>query len=595
MSQWCRVVRVLLLASIYGSFISAADSPKRPNVLLMITDDQGYGDLSIHGNTMIQTPQIDALARQSVRLTNFHVDPTCSETRSALMTGRYSCRAGVWHTVMGRSILGRTEYTMAQEFAAHGYRTAMFGKWHLGDNFPYRPHDRGFQECLYHGGGGVGQTPDFWGNDYFDDTYFRNDGRPEPQQGYCTDVWFREATRFIEGNRDRPFFCYLATNAPHAPYNVDPKYSQPYVERGVPQPMANFYGMIANVDENVGRLLKKLEEWKLADNTILVFMTDNGSAAGTPPGNPNAGKKKRQEGSWPGFAAGMRGQKGSQYEGGHRVPCFIRWPAGRLQVDRDMNSLAAHFDLLPTFMALCNMNPPADVHFDGTSLAGELRGDQDGSVVGRTLVVHSQRVDQPEKWRKCSVMTQRWRLVDGKELYDLPADPGQTSDVAAEHLDVVAKLRTFYENWWKDVSSGVMSQGFDKYASILLGAKEANPTSLNCMDWHTELAQIPWSQSNIAGNPDAEANGFWAVEVAQPGKYEFILRSRPAGVPYAMKSGTARLKIGSVEASTEIAAESDGAKIVVALSQGPARLQTWLKEDGRNERGAFFVDVRRVD
>ncbi len=593
MNTWLRRGMAIVAALTWANIVCAADSPRRPNVLLIITDDQGYGDLGCHGNKMIQTPQLDALARQSVRLTNFHVDPTCAETRSALMTGRYSCRAGVWHTVMGRSILGRTEYTMAQEFAHHGYRTAMFGKWHLGDNYPYLPHDRGFQETLYHGGGGVGQTPDFWGNDYFDDTFFRN-GRPEPQRGYCTDVWFREATRFIEQNKneEKPFFCYLATNAPHSPYNVEPKYSQPYVERGIPQPMASFYGMIANIDENVGRLLGQLNEWKLADNTIVIFMTDNGSAAGSP--QLNASKKKRPAGDWPGFAAGMRGQKGSQYEGGHRVPCFVRWPNGRLQVDRDLKTLAAHFDLLPTLMELCEMNWPADVYFDGTSLAAELRGGKDLEPLDRTLVVHSQRVDQPEKWRKCSVMTSRWRLVDGKELYDLPADPGQETNIASKHLDVVAQLRKFYEGWWQDVSAGPMSQGFDKYASIVLGAKEANPASLNCMDWHADIAQIPWSQSNIAGNPDVESNGFWAVEVARPGRYEFTLRSRPEGVPYVMKAGKARVKVGSVEAVSEIAAGTDSAKIVIELPVGEKKLQTWVKEEGRGERGAFFVDVKRL-
>jgi hypothetical protein len=312
---------------------------------------------------------------------------------------------------------------------------------------------------------------------------------------------------------------------------------------------------------------------------------------GTP--SSNAGKKKRPAGSWPGFAAGMRGQKGSQYEGGHRVPCFVRWPAGRLPVDREVPVLAAHFDLLPTLIELCDMNYPADVHFDGTSLASELRGKSDPR--DRTLVVHSQRVDHPEKWRKCSVMTSRWRLIDGKELYDLPADPGQESDVAAKHPEVVHNLREFYENWWRDVSSGPMSQGFDKYVSIPIGAKEANPASLNCMDWHTEISQIPWSQSNIAGNPDVESNGFWAIEATRAGRYEFTLRSRPAGIPSVLKAGTARLKIGAVEAASDFPAGTDGARIVVQLPVGEGKLQTWIKEEGRGERGAFFVDVKFLD
>ncbi len=340
---------ILILAS-----AAAAAEPKHPNVLLIITDDQGYGDIGFHGNTMLKTPNLDALAKQSIRLTNFHVDPTCAETRAALMTGKYSCRVGVWHTIMGRSILRKDEKIMPQYFAEAGYTTGMFGKWHLGDNWPYRPHDRGFQEALYNRGGGVGQSPDHWGNDYFDDTYLRN-GVPEKQEGYCTDVWFREATKFIEKHKEKPFFCYVATNAPHSPYNVDAKYAKPYLDQGVPQPMANFYGMIANIDENIGRLLGKLDEWKLAENTIVVFMTDNGTAAGVLPPR-QTGKKKDaekkgllEEEKWTGFNAGMRAQKGSQYEGGHRVPCFIRYPRFKMEPQK-FDNLMAHFDLLPNLL-----------------------------------------------------------------------------------------------------------------------------------------------------------------------------------------------------------------------------------------------------
>ena len=301
---------------------------------------------------------------QSVRLTDFHVGPTCAPTRAALMTGRYCNRTGVWHTVMGRSLLRRDEVTMADVFAAGGYRTGIFGKWHLGDNYPFRPQDRGFQEVLVHGGGGVGQTPDYWGNDYFDDTYWHN-GKPEKQAGYCTDVWFDGALRFIEANRDRPFFAYIATNAPHSPFNVAEQYSGPYMGKSVPN--ANFYGMIANIDENMGRLLGKLKALGLEENTILIFMTDNGTAAGF-----QAGK---------GFNAGMRGTKGSEYDGGHRVPCFLRWPAGGLGGGKDVSRLTAHIDLLPTLIELCGLPQPAGVKFDGASLAPLLR-DARGRLAG---------------------------------------------------------------------------------------------------------------------------------------------------------------------------------------------------------------------
>ncbi|MEX2381863.1 MAG: sulfatase-like hydrolase/transferase, partial [Opitutales bacterium] len=229
-----------LLSSLIVVQSAFAAEPK-PNVILIMTDDQGYGDLGAHGNAMIRTPNLDRLHGESVRFTDFHVDPTCSPTRAALLTGRYSTRTGVWHTVMGRSILYRDEVTLAEAFAANGYRTGIFGKWHLGDNYPARPQDRGFQHVVIHGGGGIGQTPDYWGNDYTDDHYQVN-GEWKPFEGYCTDVFFREATTFIKRQDDRPFLVYLSTNVPHSPYTVPEQYERYYLERGVPQPMAAFYG-----------------------------------------------------------------------------------------------------------------------------------------------------------------------------------------------------------------------------------------------------------------------------------------------------------------------------------------------------------------
>jgi arylsulfatase A-like enzyme len=573
----------------------------KPNVLLIITDDQGYGDIGFHGNTMIKTPSLDQLARQSVRLTNFHVDPTCAETRSALMTGKYSCRVGVWHTIMGRSILRRDEKIMPQYFAEAGYKTGMFGKWHLGDNHPYRPHDRGFQETLYCHGGGVGQSPDAWGNDYFDDTYMRN-GKPEKQTGYCTDVWFREATKFVEKHKHEPFFCYIATNAPHSPYNVDPKYAEPYLKQGVPQPMANFYGMIANIDENIGKLLAKLDEWKLAENTIVVFMTDNGTAAGVLGGAAGSkGKKKEGERgrggegeSWKGFSAGMRAQKGSQYEGGHRVPCFIRWAQDDKLAAREVDGLTAHFDLLPTFLDLCGIQPPAG-DLDGRSLKLLIHGVQEESWLP-TRVVHSQRVDHPEKWRKCSVMHQisrhEWRLVDGKELYDLRTDPGQTKDIAAEQPDVVRELRAFYEKWWAEVS-----QRFDEYSDVPLGDPAAPVQQLCCHDWHpADAGATPWNQSGQEGvSKDPLVNGQWAVEVAAAGNYAFTLRMRPEGTPYKLPASKARVKIGDVEGTADIPANADSVTITVALKKtGHVMLQTWLTQADGQSRGAFYVTAKTL-
>ncbi|MEX2287454.1 MAG: arylsulfatase [Planctomycetaceae bacterium] len=561
----------LLLTVFIGALAFAENTaaPTPPNVILVMTDDQGYGDLSCHGNPWLKTPAIDALAANSIRLANYHVDPTCAPTRAALMTGRYSSRTGVWHTVMGRSILRKDEVTMAQAFADSGYRTGIFGKWHLGDNYPYRPQDRGFHEVLIHGGGGVGQTPDYWGNDYFDDTYLHN-GQYEKFSGYCTDVWFKAAEKFVEQNRDRPFFAYIAPNAPHAPYLVDKKYSAPFRNAGLPSPLAEFYGMIANIDENMARLESTLVRLGMVENTILIFTTDNGTAAGND-----------------GFNVGWRGMKGSEYEGGHRVPCFIRWPAGHFNGDGAVGSLTAHVDFLPTLIDLCRLKRPANVQFDGVSLVPLFNAPVE-KTLGRTLFVHSQRIENPEKWRQCAVMTDHWRLVNGKELFEMGPDLEQTHDVALLHPDVMRQLRGEYEKWWADISTR-----FDEYVRIELGSPQANPTSLTCHDWHAPIEQIPWTHQLIEKSPNA--NGFWAVDVLRDGRYEITLRDRPAYVAHRLPAGNARVVVGGAEARQAIGADAESVTFTVPLQAGPTTLQTWLELKDGKSRGAYFVDVKFVE
>ena len=565
-----------------GLFLASSLWARGPNVILVITDDQGYGDVGAHGNKMIQTPSLGELYRQSVRLTNFHVDPTCSPTRSALMSGRYSTRTGVWHTIMGRSLMSTNEVTIAEVLKAKGYRTGMFGKWHLGDNYPCRPQDQGFDETFYNGGGGVTQTPDFFGNDYFDDTYFRN-GTPEKAEGYCTDVWFREALKFIEKNKDQPFFVYVPTNAPHGPFLVDEKYSKPYRDQGVPATMAAFYGMITNIDENMGLLMRKLKEWDLEENTALVFMTDNGTAAGVARGR--RGKKPAPTG-WRGFNAGMRGQKGSEYDGGHRVPFFVRWPKGGIGGGCDVSQLAAHIDVLPTIAELCGAENPEGVALDGKSLVPLLKGDAT-EWPARTLLVHSQRIEYPEKWRKCAVMTDRWRLVNGKELYDMQTDPGQATNVADQQQGVVERLRGEYENWWQS-----LSPVFDDFVAIGIGADDENPANLTCHDWHTEGGLVPWNQGHIRSG--AMANGWWVVNVVRDGQYEITLRRWPKEMKQSIEATEARLKIGNVDQKQAVGEGATSATFKVALKKGETRMQTWLTTPDGKTRGAYFVEVRYV-
>lgn len=508
-----RPLLCLLLASA-GANPGLAAEDTRPNVVLVITDDQGYGDLSCHGNPVLRTPHLDALAASSSRLTDYHVAPTCSPTRAALQTGHWTNRTGVWHTINGRSLLRDGEVTLGEVFRRAGYDTAMFGKWHLGDNAPCRAMDRGYDEVLCLGGGGVGQTPDFWDNAYFDGAYFRR-GKPEPVEGFCTDVFFDAAGKFVreQARSERPFFVYLATNAPHGPMHAPPEFSAPYAEHGVE--LANFFGMIANIDANVGRFRALLEAEGLAENTIFVFTTDNGTAAGHTV-----------------FGAGMRGNKGSEYDGGHRVPFFAHWPAGGMDRERELGVLAAHVDVLPTLCELCGIDPPREVELDGRSLARWLRGELVESWPDRILVTDSQRIDRPEKWRRSAVMTKRWRLINGVELYDMVADPEQRHDVAGAVPAVVQRLRHFYESWWDE-----LEPSFADEVRLHLGDPRQNPTTLTAHDWITK-GGAPWNQMHVRrGLEGPNVTGHWNVRVLSAGSYVIRLRRWPVEAGAALDAG----------------------------------------------------------
>ncbi|MBB3207972.1 arylsulfatase A-like enzyme [Rhodopirellula rubra] len=549
--------RIAIALLTVTSIVSTTDAEQtKPNVVIVITDDQGYGDLAFTGNPAIKTPNIDKLCTQGTLLNNFHVDPTCAPTRSALMTGRYSDRVGVWHTVQGRSMLRRREVTMANVFADNGYATGMFGKWHLGDCYPYRPEDRGFGHCVYHQAGGVGQAPDYWGNDYFDDTYIVN-GKHQRFEGYCTDIWFDEGMKFIKKNKDQPFFAYIATNAPHGPYYCPEEYSKPY-ENNPQVSLAEFYGMITNVDDNLAKLMKMLDDESIADNTILVFMTDNGTAAGLKNGR--------------GYDGGMRGTKNSEYDGGHRVPFIIRWPNGKIEAGKTVDQLTAHIDILPTFIGLCDLKAP-EIDFDGSDIADLLYTDGE-QWPERALVVESQRVVTPIKWRKSAVMTDRWRLVNGTELYDLDADPKQQNDLAAQFPEVLKRLRDEYENFWNDVS-----QEHDMTSYMVIGSDHSPIVSLSSHDWLIDMLP-PWHQNHVR-NGDVAEESFWAIEVERDGEYEISLRRWPVEADKAINDGTygkaynyqtARLKIGEVDVTKDIA---NGAKEVtfrVSLKKGITQL-----------------------
>lgn len=549
---------LILIVSTLAAVVQPAISQntEKPNVIIVITDDQGYGDLGFTGNPAIKTPNIDKLRSQGTLLNDFHVDPTCAPTRSALMTGRYSNRVGVWHTVQGRNMLRRREITMANIFSDNGYTTGLFGKWHLGDVYPYRPEDRGFQHTVYHQAGGVGQAPDYWGNDYFDDTYIVN-GKPTRLAGFCTDVWFGEGMKFIHENKDKPFFAYISLNAPHKPLYCPLEYSDPY--EGDPRVShPEFYGMVTNIDDNMAKLMDMLETEGLADNTILIFMTDNGTAAGL------AGKR--------GYDGGMRGSKNSEYDGGHRVPFILRWPNGKIEAGKSVERITAHLDILPTFIDLCNLKAP-EIDFDGSSLSELLYGDGK-DWPERALVVESQRVVDPIKWRKSAVMTDQWRLINGEELYDIEADPKQAKDVAEQYPEVFKRMRAEYDTFWKDVS-----QEHNLISYMVVGSDEAPIVALSSHDWL--LDQLPpWNQTHII-NGSVAVESFWALEVEQAGEYEISLRRWPVEADKGINDDTygkgynykqARMRIGDVDVTKDIPKGAKEVTFKVALEKGVTQL-----------------------
>jgi arylsulfatase len=430
----------LALAALAGAPSRAAEPARKPNIVIVMPDDVGYGDFSINGSPIVRTPHIDALARQGVRFTDFHVSPTCSPTRAALMTGRHEFRSGVSHTIYERERLSLKATTLAQVLKSAGYATGIFGKWHLGDEPAYQPEKRGFDEAYIHGGGGIGQAfpgscGDAPGNLYQDPALLHN-GTFEKTHGYCTDLFFGQALRWIDAHRrgPAPFFAYITPNAAHAPLQCPESYAKRHAG-AVADDVAKFYGMIENIDDNVGRLTAALHDWGLDHNTLVVFLTDNGGTFGVEI-----------------FNAGMRGKKVTPYQGGTRVPSFWRWPAG-FAGGSDVPALTAHIDILPTLAEIAGvpLEGPLREQVEGRSLLPLLK-DPKAPWPDRTLVTHVGRWPRGRvadwKHRDCSIRDARFTLVNNAELYDLKVDPGEKTNVIADHPAEVVRLRAAYDAWW---------------------------------------------------------------------------------------------------------------------------------------------------
>lgn len=436
------------LCILFVCSLSAYGETAQPNIILVMTDDQGYGDLACHGHPFLQTPNLDILYSQSTRFTDFHVSPTCAPTRAALMSGRAPFKNGVTHTILERERMTLSATTIAEVLQTAGYTTGIFGKWHLGDADEYQPDQRGFDEMFIHGAGGIGQNypgtqSSVEGTDYFDPIIKYNDTFVQTK-GYCTDVFFRQALTWIKQTDDKPFFAYIPTNAPHGPFKVADHYKAMYEDKCDGDSPA-FFGMITNIDENMGLLMKKLDEWDLSDNTLLIFMTDNGSARGT-------------------FNYGMKGKKGSPHEGGSRVPLFFRLP-GEIKAGVDIDQLTRHIDLFPTLAEFAGANIPSALELDGRSLM-PLINNPVTRWPYRLTFFHQGRWNKegaPNRWgqgntdpdqakyKGFAVRNEQFRLVGKDELYNIDSDPGEEINIAEENPDMVQEMLETYDHWWDEV------------------------------------------------------------------------------------------------------------------------------------------------
>ena len=575
----------------------AEKKSKRPNVILIMTDDQGYGDLGCHGNDKIKTPNIDRFYEESVRFTNFYVCPLCSPTRASLLTGRYNYRTGVVDTWVGLALMRPEEVTIAELHGDAGYKTGIFGKWHLGDNYPLRAMDQGFKESLVHRGGGIGGRAEPPDNMYHDPVLQRN-GQPEKYKGYCTDIFFNEALEFIEKNSKESFFVYLPTNVPHVPLQISDEYVAPYRLMGLDESSAKHYGMIANVDENMGRLMQRLKELEIDEDTIVIFMSDNGPLSGR-------------------YNAGLRDTKGSVYEGAIRVPFFIRW-GKKLKGGRDIDRIAAHIDVLPTLLELCGVTEPRGVPLDGVSLVPLILGSGIDDWPDRTLFFQQSRpdpdgIDEPRLFTHCAARSQRYKIVmtaknrrerntkaigfEETELYELSKDLGEQNDISKEHPDIVQKMRKAYEEWFKDVTKGI-----EPVVRIHLGSSKENPLMLNNQDLcgnQSAIAYRSWSKLNREFEAEPEGYGYWNVTVTRSGRYEITLRFGPVGkgrMP-VLNPGKAYFKLGDVNLSHPIQKGAKFVKFTVNLKAGEGRLEAYFtgqRKDGKKVT-PFFVDVNYLD
>ena len=523
-------------------------SAARPNVVMILVDDQGWGDLSLNGNTNVSTPNIDRLAQQGAQFNHFYVSPVCSPTRAEMLTGRYHPRSGVTATSAGMERLDLDETTLAEVFKQAGYATGAFGKWHNGMQPPYHPNARGFDEFY-------GFCSGHWGN-YFSPPLDHN-GRLVQGNGYVIDDFTDHALRFIETHRDQPFLVYLPYNTPHSPMQVPDAWWEKFADNPLEkrhrepdkeslQHTRAALAMAENIDWNVGRILERLENLALDDNTIVIYFSDNG---------PNGWR-------WNG---GMKGRKGSTDEGGVRSPFLIRWP-DMIAPGTRINAIAAAIDLLPTLADLAGIEFRTDKPLDGVSLKPLLQGQEQGWAE-RLLFNH---------WRgRTSVRSQQYRLDNDGQLFDMVADPGQTVDIAPQQPEIARELTDARTAWAADVLAEVADEDTRPFP---IGHPDHPFTQLPARDG---MAQGQIQRSNRYPNDSFFTNWTslddaitWDVEVLADGDFEVVLYYT---CPEEAVGATVELRLGSSTLAGQIT-EAHDPPLTGMEHDRDARIESYVKD-----------------
>jgi arylsulfatase A-like enzyme len=564
------ISNILLVQTSFG-YSTYSDGNQPANVLLILTDNQSFYELSSNGHAVIQTPNIDKFADKAVVFDNLYATPYCSPSRAELLTGKYALRSGVHNTIGGVSNIHPDQLLVSDYLKNAGYKTAVFGKWHLGNEYPYHPKYRGFDKAFIHDGGGIGQLPDYYENTHING-YYNNDGKIVPTKGFSTDVLFQEAKQFIEENKDNPFFCFISTPATHAPWQAHPQKLKDLLKRSVdaePDVMA-LYSMVENIDDNVGSLLDLMDSLGLRENTLVIFATDQGMKYR---GLDNPPEEKRF------------GLTGNVFDYAHKVFCMVQYP--KLTLDpHHSTTLTGIIDIAPTILDNCGIQVPSEM--DGKSLMPLLsKNNKKNWDDDRTLIVQCPRQRKRMQQKQVSLKTKRWRLINGTFLFDVAQDPYQLEDVSHLHPNVMDSLNGLYISFWQSLPA----ENELLPALSYLGAQEAPETRLNAMDWYE--GDAPWTQNDILSK---NKQGVWAVKICRSGNYTFELRRFPREAPYPIEATKAALTLGTITKERSIDRTDQGVIFELKLEEGEYDLQTHFVDehhaDDKIDWGAYFAYIR---